>query len=505
MSRQTRTLPAALLAAVTVLSVPALYATNTHNPPVISQTCAACHGSEGQGGGIFPRIAGQSVEFLQQQLRFFRSGERPNGMMQAVTRNLSDADITKLADYFSMLKPPFEKPDGALPVEEKVRGQQLVTAGDWQHGVPACIRCHGPDLGGVAPSIPALTGQSRPYMVAALRLFQHANGQAGYFPRVLMSHVSAGLSDADIQTVTTYIASLKRGEKPQAARPLHDAAYKFAAQSPDNFTPPPESAIPTGPDGDGIWRGLLIFENTQHYADQYVGNALNCSSCHLDRGRLAESTPMWAAYVTYPKYRSKNHQVNTLQERIQDCFRFSMNGRPPSADSPELKSLVSYFHWLATGLPVGLTPKGAGYPELLASPQPPDIQRGAAVYEASCAMCHGDTGKGREARREQLFPPLWGPKSFNWGAGMERISTAAAFIKANMPYGAGNTLSDQQAWDVAAFVVSHPRPQDPRFDGSVETTRNKFHNHDSYYGRMINGHLLGAPEEQHNSKRRGLK
>lgn len=414
-------------------------------------------------------------------------------MMQAVTKNLSDAEIKALADYFSTLHPPFTQSTVALSAVQRARGQQLVTVGDWRHGVPACSRCHGPDLGGVAPVIPALAGQSHQYMTATLQHFQRLNGRPGYFPRVLMSHVSTGLSDADIEAVTGYIAALKQNEKPPLIRPPHDAAYKFTAQSPDNFTPPPESAIPTGPDGDMIWRGRLIFENTRQYAHPYVGNTLNCSSCHLDRGRRADSAPMWAAYVAYPKYRSKNHRVNTLEERIQDCFRFSMNGKPPPNDSPAMVALVEYFRWLATGLPVGITPKGAGYPELSAPSKPPNFERGAAVYAANCSMCHGDDGEGRAARGAQVFPPLWGSRSFNWGAGMERISTAAAFIKANMPYGAGEALTAQQAWDVAAFVVSHPRPQDPRYTGSVETTRKLYHRRDSYYGRVVNGKLLGAP------------
>ncbi len=492
MPHQTHNLPVVIVAVISVLNVPAL-AANIHNPPAVAQTCVACHGPQGQGGGIFPRIAGQPADFLRQELRFFRSGARPNGMMQPVAKSLSDADITVLADYFSTLKPPFEHPAGTLAVTERARGQQLVTAGDWQHGVPACTRCHGPDLGGVAPSIPALAGQSPQYMTTTLQLFRGIHDHVDYLPLAIMSQVSKGLTNADVQTVTAYIASLKSGEALRTKRPPHDAAYKFAAQSPDNFAPPPESAIPTGPDGEMIWRGRLIFENTQHHASQYVGNALNCSSCHLDHGRRANSAPMWAAYVAYPKYRSKNHQVNTLEERIQGCFRFSMNGKPPPADSPEMDALVSYFHWLATGLPVGITPKGAGYPELQSPPLAPNIERGAKVYASSCAMCHGMKGEGLKARGEQVFPPLWGPHSFNWGAGMERISTAAGFIKANMPYGAGNTLTDQQAWDVAAFVVSHARPQDPRFTGNVEGTRKKYHASDSYYGQIINGYLLGAP------------
>ncbi|MGB9429983.1 MAG: c-type cytochrome [Gammaproteobacteria bacterium] len=483
-----------LLAMTAALGAPSLRAAAAQTPPAAAQVCESCHGPQGQGGGIFPRIAGQPVGYLKRELEFFRSGARPNPMMQPVTKDLSDADIAVLSAYFSKLHPPFEPHTGTLSTTEKMRGQQLVTVGDWQHGVPACTRCHGPDLGGVAPQIPALAGQSLLYMASVLELFQSLNGHPGYFPRIIMSHVSAGLSGIDIQAVTGYIAQLKPGETPQTERPPLDAAYKFTAQSPDNFTPPPESAIPAGPDGDMIWRGRLIFENTQRYAHQYVGNALNCSGCHLDNGRLADSAPMWAAYVTYPKYRSKNNKVNTLEERIQGCFRFSMNGKRPAADSMEMTALVDYFHWLAIGLPVGITPKGALYPKLPSPRLPVDTKRGAVVYSSNCAMCHGNDGQGREAHGEQVFPPLWGSKSFNWGAGMERVSTAAAFIKANMPYGAGNTLTDQQAWDAAAFVVSHPRPQDPRFTGSVRETREKYHRKDSYYGQVINGQLLGAPQ-----------
>jgi thiosulfate dehydrogenase len=475
-----------LISGLTILSA-------TQAAPAAAQVCAGCHGPQGQGAGVFPRIAGQPIVYLEKELQFYRSGARPNPMMQAVAAKLSDEEIGALAEYFSKLHPPYVPSAGTLSAPQTARARQLVTAGDWRHGVPACVRCHGPDLAGVAPQIPALAGQPSQYLLATLQLI-HDMRAPHYFPLRIMSRVSKGLSETDINAVSGYIAQLKPGEKPQAGRPLHDAAYKFTAQSTENFTPPPETAIPTGPDGDMIWRGRLIFENTRQYAHAYVGNALNCANCHLDRGRLADSAPMWAAYVVYPKYRSKNHKVNTLEERIQDCFRFSMNGRPPPADSPEMVALVDYFHWLATGLPVGITSKGAGYPKLPAPPAPPSIERGAAAYAANCAMCHGDLGEGREARGVRVFPPLWGARSFNWGAGMQGISTAAEFIKANMPYGAGGTLSDQQAWDVAAFVVSHPRPQDPRFTGSVRETRAKYHRKNSYYGRVVNGKLLGAPE-----------
>lgn len=124
------------------------------------------------------------------------------------------------------------------------------------------------------------------------------------------------------------------------------------------------------------------------------------------------------------------------------------------------------------------------------------IERGAKVYAAQCAICHGADSQGQMALGQTVFPPLWGAQSFNWGAGMHRINTAASFIKYNMPLGKPGTLSDRDAWDVAAFMNSHERerPQDPRLvDGSVEKTRQKFHANDgvNLYGQKVNGVLLG--------------
>ncbi|KOQ36203.1 c-type cytochrome, partial [Achromobacter xylosoxidans] len=92
-----------------------------------------------------------------------------------------------------------------------------------------------------------------------------------------------------------------------------------------------------------------------------------------------------------------------------------------------------------------------------------------------------------------VFPALWGPDSFNWGAGMHQIGNAAGFIKANMPLGQAGMLSDQEAWDVAYFMNAHERPQDPRYTESVAKTRAKYHDSDdSLYGIEVNGHLLGS-------------
>jgi thiosulfate dehydrogenase len=139
-----------------------------------------------------------------------------------------------------------------------------------------------------------------------------------------------------------------------------------------------------------------------------------------------------------------------------------MNGHPPPYDSPEMVALVSYSYWLAQRAPTGADMPGRGYPKVATPPQAADKTRGMAVYEQNCAICHGMNGQGTKVDGRYAFPPLWGKDSYNAGAGMFRVETAAAFIKANMPLGKGGSLSDQQAWDVAQFVNSHERPADPR-------------------------------------------
>ncbi len=227
------------------------------------------------------------------------------------------------------------------------------------------------------------------------------------------------------------------------------------------FTPPAEGAIPDTPLGTMIRFGRDVFTDTQRYAKPYVGNALNCANCHLDAGRQANAAPLWAAYVAYPAFMTKNRQVDTFEHRLAMCFRFSMNGRMPPADSADVVGLVSYAYWLATGAPVGAQLAGRGYPPVAEPPLPPDAKRGADVYRARCAACHGAGGGGTKTGATYAFPPLWGRSAYNAGAGMHRLPTAAAFIKANMPAGEGGTLSDQQAWDVAAFVNGKPRPPSP--------------------------------------------
>ena len=271
-----------------------------------------------------------------------------------------------------------------------------------------------------------------------------------------------------------------------AAAPAAGAVQKVG------FQPPSERDIPDGPMGDVIREGRQIFLYTPQAAKAYVGNTLNCVNCHLDAGRLANSAPLWGAYLLYPAYRSKTKHVDTFEDRLRGCFMYSMNGKAPPYGDEVLNALQAYAYWMAKGAPVGEKIAGAGYKKLAKPAQPPDYQRGLAVYEAQCALCHGANGEGTRSGDHQVFPPLWGAQSYNWGAGMANISNAAAFIQANMPLSKGGSLNEQDAWDVAQYIDSQDRPQDPRFTRDVATTRQEFHDtDDSMYGKTVNGKVLG--------------
>jgi thiosulfate dehydrogenase len=258
------------------------------------------------------------------------------------------------------------------------------------------------------------------------------------------------------------------------------------------FTPPPDSAIGHDPQGDIVALGRRIFTDTAKSAPQYVGNDLKCSNCHLDAGRRPNAAPLWAAYGMFPQYRKKNGRVNTFDERIRECFRYSMNGREPPAGDPVVVAIESYAAFLAKGAPIGTKLPGQGYLKLAPPAAGASYDRGKDVFVANCARCHGLDGQGHRADGEVIFPSLWGGRAYNWGAGMSDVPNAAGFIKSNMPQDRPGTLSDQQAWDVAAYIDGKPRPQDPRYTGSVAETARRYHDPArSAYGAVVDGVRLG--------------
>jgi len=510
--------------------------------------CANCHHANGGGSEEVgaPRLAALGAAYLIQQIENFRNGNRRHPIMQPWAELLTGDEITAVSHYYAALPPVSnaQVPNGIDPAA----GAWLVLYGDWpERRLPGCVQCHGPLGVGVGQHFPALAGQPYNYLIGQLAAW--TSGTRKGDPLGMMGAINAKLSEAESQAVAAFYAALPAVKAEDAAAKIDsgnlvpDAATMQALEhsgaaaqmidtkghrgllphhgpvpdgrappSAGHFRPPARDAKPKDQLGAVVTLGEAIFSHTNSHelSGKYVGNVQVCEGCHLDAGRLADAAPMWAAWVAYPAYRGKNKRVNTLVERIQGCFKYSMNaqasavGHPPAADSRTIEALVSYLYWLATGAPTGdTTMAGRGYPRLAEPEQGFDPERGRIVYAEQCAICHGADGAGgyasTAAGQAMVFPPLWGEQSYNWGAGMHRIDTAAAFIKANMPLGNFLELTDQQAWDVAAYMNSQQRPQDPRFTGDLAETTAQFHdNKFDYYGKRQrpDGKLLGdaSPE-----------
>jgi thiosulfate dehydrogenase len=227
-------------------------------------------------------------------------------------------------------------------------------------------------------------------------------------------------------------------------------AAPAAAQAP-TLRAPDDAAMPRDQLGDAMRRGRALLFATRDSLPRNVGNALRCVSCHPDGGRRPNAMPWVGVYGRFPQYRSRAGRVILLEDRINDCFERSMNGRALARDGRDMTDIVAYMAFLSRGVPAGATVHGQGLPQLprLAA----DTAAGTRLFATQCARCHGAQGAGTPAA-----PPLWGPQSYNIGAGMARVYTAAAFIRHNMPFDRPGSLTDQQAIDVAAYINSRPRP-----------------------------------------------
>ncbi len=232
---------------------------------------------------------------------------------------------------------------------------------------------------------------------------------------------------------------------------------------------PSDTAIAAAANSAQITLGKRLLSETKHLLPQHVGASLNCTSCHLYEGKLAFGSPFTNATRHYPSYNARAGRVVSLAERINGCFLRSMNGTAVPEDSAEMRAMLAYMAWLDHDVPAGALVAGDGLGKVDTSLKP-NPGHGSAVYAEQCASCHGGQGEGIKDRHgDYIFPPLWGPNSFNLGAGMARTMTAAAFVKQNMPIGfgvnpplgQGEALSDQDAVDVAAFFTHQPRPDFP--------------------------------------------
>src|SRR5579875_349599 len=222
---------------------------------------------------------------------------------------------------------------------------------------------------------------------------------------------------------------------------------------------PDPSTIPQGPVGDSIRLGLQIFRNTPQYAAEYVGNQLSCSDCHLKDGTAPYSSPLVGVPGLFPMYNARAGRVITFEDRVQECFVRSENGQPLPYRSPKLVALIAYIQWLLQSQPAGKPFPTRGLVKLPALRGDP--VNGAKIYAKQCEVCHQANGGGIA----KSFPPLWGPASFNDGAGMSHVAKMAAFVQYNMPQTKPGSLTAQEAYDVSAYIDSKPRPRyDARYD-----------------------------------------
>lgn len=240
----------------------------------------------------------------------------------------------------------------------------------------------------------------------------------------------------------------KPSRAPSTAAPPRDSV---AAAS---FVVPADSLIPKGALGESIRRGRAIVLATRDSLPAHVGNRLACTNCHRDAGTSAPGGPWVGSFASFPQYNPRAGRVIRIEDRVNECLRRSLNGTPLPMDGRDMNDIVAYMAFLSGGIPHGPRMPWLGYKRL--QPRPGHAAAGVEIFATQCARCHGATGEGTS-----LGPPVWGRGSFAIGAGMARINTAAAFIRWNMPRDAPGTLSDQQAYDVAAFLLSHSRPDTP--------------------------------------------
>lgn len=234
-------------------------------------------------------------------------------------------------------------------------------------------------------------------------------------------------------------------------------------------------SLADNPEGRSIRYGHDLISETYKYlgpevkveAMRYAGNNLSCKNCHLQAGQKKFAAPYVGIWGIYPTYKGREDAISTIEERINGCMERSLAGKPLPLDSKEMEAMVMYIKWLGKDIPVGRKMEGQGFVKISFPERAADLVQGKAVYVPKCASCHGPDGQGRRngapgSATGYTYPPLWGPDSYNDGAGMHRLMTAARFIKANMPFGAtaGNPiLTDEEAYDVAAYINSFPRPE----------------------------------------------
>lgn len=211
--------------------------------------------------------------------------------------------------------------------------------------------------------------------------------------------------------------------------------------------------------------GEQIVKYTSNYFyknNEKIGNHLNCENCHIDAGTMPFAAPFIGLIKVYPLYSERLNRMESLEDRINDCFERSMNAEAIDKNSLEMKAIVAYISKLSHNVKKEGRIKGQGLVEIQIPDRKADPQHGKIIYNNQCSACHGMNGQGtKDTNNQYTYPPLWGNDTYNNGAGMAQVVTAARFIKGNMPFGTTfnkPVLTDEQAYDVAGYINSFSRP-----------------------------------------------
>ena len=243
-------------------------------------------------------------------------------------------------------------------------------------------------------------------------------------------------------------ASFRRATADRTSAPTIGGAASSAAADAATI----EGAIPEGAMGASVRRGRAILLATRDSLPRNAGNGLRCVSCHLDEGRRPFAMPLTGVAARFPQYRARGDRVERLEDKVNDCLRRSLGGTPLAFESAAMRDIVAYLAHLSRGVPHGTAVAGQSVDSIRGA-VPGNAARGRTVYAATCVRCHGANGQGTS-----LAPPVWGPRSFTVAAGMARWRVLAAFVRHNMPNDRRESLTDQEALDVAAWVLSQRRP-----------------------------------------------
>ena len=245
--------------------------------------------------------------------------------------------------------------------------------------------------------------------------------------------------------------------------------YKGVVPKEGIWQAPDWTTVDQEPNAEDITYGKELIANTAAYLGpngkvKKISNGMNCQNCHLNAGTAPLGNNYGAVAATYPKVRARSGKSEDIPKRINDCFERSLNGKGLENNSKEMVAMVAYMQWMGKDVPKGESPNGSGIYEVPFMDRAADPIKGKVVYAQQCQSCHMEDGQGlpKPDKSGHTYPPLWGETSYNEGAGLYRMSRFAGYVKTNMPLGATferPILTDEQSWDVAAYVNSLPRPK----------------------------------------------